>query len=170
MKSIENKEIDNRKKFSDNFKKILSIRKISAYNFGKIFSPEKSKSTVGYYYLKNPNITIHNLCKVSVILNADVTVFFQDDLNKITKPKNDNFEKYYLLVLRNIASNIKEIRKGKDELILDLEVLSNIDSSNLSKVENAKSNLSISILTRIADTLGVDIQDLLRWRKNNELF
>jgi len=68
------------------------------------------------------------------------------------------------LVLRNIASNIKEIRKGKDELILDLEVLSNIDSSNLSKVENAKSNLSISILTRIAETLGVDIRDLLRWR------
>lgn len=101
---------------------------------------------------------------MSVILNADVNVFFQNDLTKITKPKEDDFEKYYLLVLKNIASNIKEIRKEKDELLLDLEVLSNIDSSNLSKVENAKSNLSISILTRIADTLGVDIQDLLRWK------
>lgn len=91
------KEIINRKRFSENFKKILSIREISAYNFGKIFSPEKSKSTVGYYYLKNPNITIHNLCKVSVILNADVTVFFQDDLNKITKPKEER------LILTNFS-------------------------------------------------------------------
>lgn len=163
MKSNKNSEIDNRKRFSENFKKILSIREISPYNFGKVFSPEKGKSTIGYYYLKNPNITIFNLCKVSIILNADVTLFFQDKLDNIIKPKEDDLEKYYLLVLKNIASNIKEIRKGKDELLLDLEVLSNIDSSNLSKVENAKSNLSISILTRIADTLGTDIQELLSW-------
>ena len=153
----------NKKKFSENFRKILSIREISANYFGKAFSPEKSKSTIGYYYLKNPNITIYNLCKVALILKADITVFFQDDLDNIIKPKEDNLEEYYLLVLKSIANNIKEIRKEKNELLLDLEVLSNIDSSNLSKVENAKSNLSISILTRIAGTLGTDIQELLRW-------
>ena len=37
----------------------------------------------------------------------------------------------------------------------------NIMSEN--KIENAKLNLSISILTRIAGTLGTDIQELFKW-------
>ena len=64
--------------------------------------------------------------------------------------------------MKNIANNIKSLRKEQDELLLDLEVLSNIDSSNLSKIENAKSNLSIGLLTRVANTLNTNIQELLK--------
>ncbi|MBO3099924.1 hypothetical protein [Gelidibacter pelagius] len=163
MINKDNNEIRNRKKFSKNFQNILAVKGITPYEFGKIFFPEKKKSTIGYYYLNNPNITIYNLCKVAIILNVDITIFFQDNLNDIIKLENVDVNSYYSLVLKNIATNIKLVRKEKDELLLDLEVLSNIDSSNLSKIENAKSNLSIAILTRVADTLSTNIQGLLEW-------
>lgn len=163
MKSKDNNEIINRKKFSRNFQNILAVKGITPYQFGKIFFPEKKKSTIGYYYLNNPNITVYNLCKVAIILKVDITIFFQDNLKDVIELEKVNIDNYYSLVLRNIANNIKSVRKEKDELLLDLEVLSNIDSSNLSKIENAKSNLSISILTRVADTLNTTIQELLKW-------
>ncbi|MEO5966779.1 MAG: helix-turn-helix transcriptional regulator [Ferruginibacter sp.] len=163
MKNKDNNEFRNRKKFSKNFQNILAAKEITPYGFGKIFFPEKNKSTIGYYYLNNPNITIYNLCKVAIILKVDITVFFQDNLIDIIELEKVDLNIYYSLVLKNIANNIKLVRKENDELLLDLEVLSNIDSSNLSKIENAKSNLSIAILTRVADTLNTNIQGLLDW-------
>lgn len=162
MKDKDNNEIKNKKKFSENFKSILAIKGITPYKFGKLFFPEKKKSTIGYYYLNNPNITIYNLCKVAIILKVDITIFFQDNINHISELEVTNVNDYYEIVLRNIANNIKSVRKGKDEKLLDLEVLSNIDSSNLSKIENAKSNLSIGLLTRVANTLSTSIQELLK--------
>lgn len=162
MKDKDDNEIKNRKKFSENFKSILAVKEITPYKFGKLFFPEKKKSTIGYYYLNNPNITIYNLCKVAIILKVDITIFFQDYLKDIIELEKVNVDNYYSLVLKNIANNIKSLRKEQDELLLDLEVLSNIDSSNLSKIENAKSNLSIGLLTRVANTLNTNIQELLK--------
>src|SRR5690554_3663313 len=154
-------------KFSLNFKKILSIKNISVLEFGKMFFPNKNKSTIGYYYYKNPNITIYNLCKVAFLLQVDISVFFQDNLNYVKETNEKDLEDYYSRVLKNIGENIKYIRKNKADILLDIEIVTDIDSSNISKIENAKSNLSINTLTRIADTLETDVFYLLSWNERD---
>lgn len=67
--------------------------------------------------------------------------------------------------LQNIGSNVKKLRKKKKLSQIELAVEVGIDRSYLSEIENGRTNMSVSVLYAIADSLGVDIAELF---KNNE--
>ncbi len=68
----------------------------------------------------------------------------------------------------NIGQNIKTFRKGKN--MSQKEVISaiNMEAAQYSRIENGKTEPSISTLERIAKALGVSIIDLLSFEKNSE--
>lgn len=146
--------------FSLRLKELLEIKKISPLQFGKMLAPHKEKSTLGYYFLNAPNTTIYKICKVCVLLGVEMRCFFSSDKDWYEIEIQD-VDEYYQSILKRIGREIKEKRKERKDLILDMEVLTHIDSSNLSKLENAKANFSIQILSRIAFMLEVDVGELI---------
>ena len=64
--------------------------------------------------------------------------------------------------LQNIGSNVKKLRKKKKLSQIELAVEVGIDRSYLSEIENGRTNMSVSILYAIADSLGVDIAELFK--------
>lgn len=64
--------------------------------------------------------------------------------------------------LQNIGSNVKKLRKKKKLSQIELAVEVGIDRSYLSEIENGRTNMSVSILYAVADSLGVDIAELFK--------
>ncbi|MBR1601617.1 MAG: helix-turn-helix transcriptional regulator [Alphaproteobacteria bacterium] len=64
--------------------------------------------------------------------------------------------------LQNIGSNVKKLRKKKKLSQIELAVEVGIDRSYLSEIENGRTNMSVSVLYAIADSLGVDIAELFK--------
>lgn len=64
--------------------------------------------------------------------------------------------------LQNIDSNVKKLRKKKKLSQIELAVEVGIDRSYLSEIENGRTNMSVSVLYAIADSLGVDIAELFK--------
>ena len=64
-------------------------------------------------------------------------------------------------ILETIASNIKKYRKEKGISQESLANMASIDRTYMTDIENAKRNLSIKVLERIANALEVDIKHLL---------
>ncbi|MFV0187812.1 helix-turn-helix transcriptional regulator [Empedobacter falsenii] len=64
-------------------------------------------------------------------------------------------------ILETIASNIKTYRKEKGISQESLANMASIDRTYMTDIENAKRNLSIKVLERIANALEIDIKKLL---------
>ena len=64
-------------------------------------------------------------------------------------------------ILETIALNIKTYRKEKGISQESLANMASIDRTYMTDIENAKRNLSIKILERIANALEIDIKKLL---------
>lgn len=64
--------------------------------------------------------------------------------------------------LQNIGSNVKKLRKKKKLSQIELAVEVGIDRSYLSEIENGRTNMSVSVLYAVADSLGVDIAELFK--------
>lgn len=58
----------------------------------------------------------------------------------------------------NIGQQIAMIRKKHGLTIRELSELSGINSSNISKIENGKYNISIDIIERICKSLGASVK------------
>lgn len=61
-----------------------------------------------------------------------------------------------------IGKNVRKIRKEKGISILDLSKKTNLSKSTISDLETGKSSPTIDTLMKIADALGVDVQDFFR--------
>lgn len=64
-------------------------------------------------------------------------------------------------ILKTIASNIKKYRKEKGISQENLANIASIDRTYMTDIENAKRNLSIKVLEKIANALEIDIKQLL---------
>ncbi len=64
-------------------------------------------------------------------------------------------------ILKVVATNIVEIRKQKGITQEQLAHKANIDRSYMGYIENAKHNISVGMLERIAIALAVDIRELV---------
>ena len=58
----------------------------------------------------------------------------------------------------NIGQQIAMLRKKHGLTIRELSELSGINSSNISKIENGKYNISIDIIERICKSLGASVK------------
>lgn len=65
-------------------------------------------------------------------------------------------------ILKVIAVNIVEIRKSKNITQEQLAHKAKIDRSYMGYIENAKHNISVGMLERIAVALEVDITELVK--------
>lgn len=59
-----------------------------------------------------------------------------------------------------IGTNIRKLRTTKNLSQEDLAFEAKMDRSYLSEIENGQKNLSVEVLEKLADALGVDIRDL----------
>lgn len=62
----------------------------------------------------------------------------------------------------NVGNRIKNIRNSKGLSTYDLEKLTNISQSTISKMENGKRSLDIKLLKEIAIALGIDLEELFK--------
>ncbi len=64
--------------------------------------------------------------------------------------------------LKNLGSNIKAIRKKQGITQSELAWRCNKDKQSIERIENAKVNPSIFILSQIAEALKISLSDLLK--------
>ncbi|WDF45992.1 helix-turn-helix transcriptional regulator [Chryseobacterium sp. KACC 21268] len=65
--------------------------------------------------------------------------------------------------LKEIGKKIFEIRTKNKQTLDDLEFLTGIDSSDISKYEQGKINLTIRTLVKLSQALMIHPQDLLKF-------
>jgi len=71
-------------------------------------------------------------------------------------------EKRYHNELKLLGKRIKFFREKNGMVQLDLELKSNINRTEISRIENGKKNIEFYTLVRLANALEVDIIDLFR--------
>jgi transcriptional regulator with XRE-family HTH domain len=63
-------------------------------------------------------------------------------------------------ILSHLGRNIKTARKLKQLSQLELEILSGIDTGDLSRIENGLVNITFTKLIKLAKALGLELNDL----------
>lgn len=59
-----------------------------------------------------------------------------------------------------MGANIRRLRTRQRISLRKFALMTEIDYSNLSNIENGKANVSLDLLTKIAEGLGVDLKEL----------
>jgi transcriptional regulator with XRE-family HTH domain len=62
---------------------------------------------------------------------------------------------------RQVGKKIREVRESKNLSQQALADMCNFEKSNLSRIEAGRNNLTLKTLKKIANSLGVQIKDLL---------
>lgn len=65
--------------------------------------------------------------------------------------------------LESLGKRIKQLRKHRKLRLLDLEMLSGINDSDLSRYERGKENVEFHTLYKIAKALQVEVTDLTNY-------
>jgi transcriptional regulator with XRE-family HTH domain len=69
-------------------------------------------------------------------------------------------EKRYKAELKALGKRIRQIRKEKNLIQLDLEVKSGISRTDISKIENGLKNVEFLTIIKIAEALDIAVADL----------
>lgn len=69
--------------------------------------------------------------------------------------------------LKRMGQKIRDLRNDKNWTLYDLEALTNIDSSDLSKIESGYTNSRILTIYKISQALNVSIDKLFDFAKVN---
>lgn len=67
----------------------------------------------------------------------------------------------FSLELEKLGKRIRQVRKHRKLRLLDLEVLSKINDSDLSRYEQGKENIEFQTIVKIAIALDVDVKTLV---------
>ena len=67
-------------------------------------------------------------------------------------------EKDYIL---KVCENVKRIRLERNLSQLDFSAITGIDSANIRRIESGRTAPTLRTLFRIADTVEIDIQELI---------
>lgn len=71
-------------------------------------------------------------------------------------------ERRYHNELKLLGKKIKYFREKKGWVQLDLELRSDINRTEISKIENGKKNIEFYTIVRLADALEIELIDLFR--------
>lgn len=80
------------------------------------------------------------------------------------KPFADRFPTRESAILRYLADNVRELRQQCELSQEALADRTEIQQTEISKIENRRSNPTILTLERLAESFGVTVPDLLRPR------
>lgn len=69
----------------------------------------------------------------------------------------------FLLELEKLGKRIKQVRKHRSLTLLELETISGINDSDLSRYEQGKENLEFLTVYRIAKALDVEVHVLTNY-------
>lgn len=69
----------------------------------------------------------------------------------------------FTLELEKLGKRIKQVRKHRNLTLLDLETISGINDSDLSRYEQGKENLEFLTIFKIAKALDVDVHSLTNY-------
>lgn len=69
----------------------------------------------------------------------------------------------YALELERLGERIKQLRKHRKLRLLDLEVLSGINDSDISRYERGKENIEFHTIFKLAKALGVTVSILTNY-------
>ncbi len=69
-------------------------------------------------------------------------------------------ERRYKSELKALGKRIRQIRKDKNLIQLDVEVKSGISRTDISKIENGLKNVEFITIIKIAEALEIEIIDL----------
>jgi transcriptional regulator with XRE-family HTH domain len=72
--------------------------------------------------------------------------------------------KDYQLELQKLGKRIKEIRLHRNLRLLDLEVISGINDSDISRYERGKENIEFQTIFKLAKALNVDVATLTDYK------
>ncbi|WP_073077925.1 helix-turn-helix domain-containing protein [Chitinophaga jiangningensis] len=64
------------------------------------------------------------------------------------------------LILKRLGERIKAARKGQNLTQLDLEIVTGISNQDISKIEKGRKDLHFTTVVRIANALGITLNDL----------
>lgn len=67
----------------------------------------------------------------------------------------------YIQLQRQIAKNVKRLRKGKKLSQLDLALLADCSRNQVSRIENCEVNPSLLFLTKLAESLNTTVLELI---------
>ena len=65
------------------------------------------------------------------------------------------------VMLKTVGKNIKNVRVEKKILQQDLAAICNIETPNMSRIENGRTNMTLKTLFKISEALGVEMYKLL---------
>ena len=65
-------------------------------------------------------------------------------------------------ILLKFGAAVKRIRKAKGLTQVDIEIKTGIDSADLSRIEGGQVNLSFSKLIKLAEGLGVQLNEIYK--------
>jgi len=68
----------------------------------------------------------------------------------------------YTVLLKFVGGRIKALRKKKKLTQVQLAEKAGLQDSNLSRLESGSSNVTLLTLSRIAETLGVEVKDFFK--------
>lgn len=68
--------------------------------------------------------------------------------------------------LEKLGRRIKQVRKHRNLTLLELETISGINDSDLSRYEQGKENLEFLTIYKIAKALEVEVHDLTNYEGN----
>lgn len=69
----------------------------------------------------------------------------------------------FTLELEKLGKRIKQVRKHRNLTLLELETISGINDSDLSRYEQGKENLEFLTIFKIAKALGVEVYVLTNY-------
>ena len=69
----------------------------------------------------------------------------------------------FTLELEKLGKRIKQVRKHRNLTLLELETISGINDSDLSRYEQGKENLEFLTIYKIARALGVEVHVLTNY-------
>ena len=82
--------------------------------------------------------------------------------NKQNKPRSESsWSEEEKGNLKKIGAKIESIRKAKNIAPVDICVELEMNKSNYRRIERGESNVSVLLLIRIANTLGVQVSELV---------
>jgi transcriptional regulator with XRE-family HTH domain len=70
--------------------------------------------------------------------------------------------KRYAIEIEKFGRRLRQIRKGKNLSQLDLELLSNIARTEISRIENGEKNIEFFTLVKLAQALNVSIHEFFK--------
>lgn len=98
---------------------------------------------------------------LSILLDKNIANLSIEKITLFLKLPNKNMEK--LEIFKQVGRNIQQIRlsKGLSQVDLVGRIEGNIDTTNISRIEQGRTNPTLLTLYRIAQALEVSLSDLV---------